>query len=828
MKGYYLSKALGHSIFGNMALFTSFAPLRSLIIIRSYSLHKGPLVGCDDFGELRTQSDVYIDKSLLIRDLIEGTESGGKNKVTLVTMPRRWGKSLNMDTVEKFLEIEVDDDGNILPEEKRVNRKLFTGGTIEIKKGRTKVLEPLKISQYPDIMEEQGEHPVVSISLKDVLADSYVKLQSKMSRVISTLFRKHEYLVKSTVLTQTYKKILNKYLHNELSEVEIEDGIRFLSELLHKHFGRKVWILIDEYDTPINNAFVSFGTPPDSSEEFTPEFNSVLRLFRGILGSALKGNDSLEKGFVTGILRIAKADLFSSVNNLGTYTILSKKFVCHYGISEGELKELLPRVDLEPSIAEGLKEWYNGYNIAGNVMYNPWSVMMCINNGELGNYWIDSGGLGLIEKVMLDDSIQRDIHRLVHGQGIEIDVSTHVNLLQIHKKDALFSLLLFAGYLNPVSMDDSLYMLSIPNKEVRGIYFERIVEWVCGKIDTDKSILRSLSRSLERCDINTFTKDLKSLLSSSTTNLYVKNEKRAESFYNGFMLGVLSHFSSSYIMESDRESGRGRPDLVLIPKKAGKSIAYILEYKVAEKEDRLGVIAQEGLDQIEERNYKATIKQYEHISKILKVSISFCGKELDVKYLEEKINLSGNGTIESKTVEHVFPYDKFFNKYYGAGIDILLPLRLKDTEDVVILKARYVSDTYEEIDKHFCYDLERSFDRGADKVLVPYNLLNKHWIGMIFERVNGCMIVTVLDSSNNTSSIFTNLLKNELQKSFCEDVKVYHMSMDAQIGDNCGPELIENFYSYMGGERCAQEYALITHSTIFEESLLTPDDHVIS
>ena len=776
-------------------------------------------VGSDDFVKTRSLSNSYLDKSMLIRDLISGSDD-----VSLVTMPRRWGKSLNMDMVKKFLEIEVDEKGNRLPEEERVNRKLFAGGTIDLWNGEKKKLEPLKISKYESIMKIQGTFPVISISFKNICSGNYKDLEYDVRTEMLNLYKEHEYLLHSPVLSKCDKETIQSHLSENTTLSQLKSGLKFLSTSLESHFGRKVWVLIDEYDSPINNSFVYFGTLPDNPTMFTEEFQSVIRLFRGLLGSALKGNHSLERGFVTGILRIAKADLFSSVNNFGEYSLLSKKFSCHYGISQEELDDLLKRVEVEPSIVDGLKYWYNGYDIGGRVVYNPWSLMKSIANGELGNYWLESGGLGLIEKTIIDDSTQEDLQRLLTDKGgITLKITNQINLSTLHQKSSLFSLLLFAGYLNPTPIKgkSSFYKLTIPNMEVREIYEEKILLWVSNKLNRDPSDLCTLSDLLERGDLETFEKELKDFLISSTSFLHVKG--KGEIFYNALMLGIVSDLRYFYHIESDRESGLGRADLILIPKDESNHRAMIIEYKCVKGDNisasKLDEEASRGLSQIENNRYDATVKRYSYVREILKVGLAFCGKDVEVRYEKEKINLSGNG--EGNDDSHIFAYDKFFNRYYSDAINTLLQLRIPKMDFTAVLKAKYSSESIDSIDDSLLKDLFYAFHCGANRVLVPYNLLNKHWLGLVFEKSDDSLTVNVLDPEHGSrSNEFTNLLERVLQDSFSPMVDVNKINIDPQIGGNCGPEMVENFHCYLTGIRYPENEAVWEHSKLFESFLL--------
>ncbi|WP_221179568.1 AAA family ATPase, partial [Candidatus Cardinium hertigii] len=387
------------------------------------STHSRIRTGTDDFKTLLLHSDVFVDKSLMIQALLEES-----SEVILITRPRRWGKSLNMDMLRKFFEIEVDQTGNPLAETDRVNQKLFLGGAIDLKlaTGRKKILQKLKIAAYTDIINEyQGQFPVILLNLKDVKGSSYQEIEKGIKDQIITLFSCHRYLsvhlaASGGVLDNAQKEKLQRYLDGKLDKNDLKQGLRFLSELLYKHFNQKVYILIDEYDTPINSSYIKFGNQNESFEE-------VLELFRGIFGSALKSNPYLEKGVITGILRIAKANLFSDLNNVREYTLLDKNFTQFYGFTQSEVDDLLSKVATQTEPAK-IKDWYNGYSFGGEIIYNPWSIMQCLaSQGTLDYYWLDSGGTGLVDKALLADQMQADWQCLVQGQTVTSPITKQIS-----------------------------------------------------------------------------------------------------------------------------------------------------------------------------------------------------------------------------------------------------------------------------------------------------------------------------------------------------------------------------------------------------------------
>ncbi|BFD45930.1 MAG: AAA family ATPase [Rickettsia endosymbiont of Sergentomyia squamirostris] len=587
------------------------------------------LVGSDDFYDLLINSDIFVDKSLMIKELLE--DSG---KVTLITRPRRWGKSINMDMVRRFLEIELDNEGNPLPHDKQVNYKLFVGGEVDLglASGKKKLFKPLKISEYQYlILDYQSQFPVIFITFKSVEGSSYHDIEQGVKSQLRKLFQAHSYLSDSNKLKTSEIADFNQYLFGEVTLDNIKNSLAILSHLLYKHYNKKPWVLIDEYDTPINSAYRWFGTNE-------AEFQKVLEIFRGIMKSTFKketGNQELpvERGIITGILRIAKAELFSGLNNVKEYSLLDKKFATQYGFTQAEVDELLTKVPTKTN-SEEIKNWYNGYTFGGETIYNPWSIMMCLSSeGKLDYYWVDSGGTGWIDNVLLSDEMQQDIQVLAAGKAIIAPIMKQISFADISSRSGLFSLLLFSGYLNPTAVEPTrnIFELSAPNEEVKFIYETRLLQWLGKQLQMDSSLYYPLMSLLPVGKIEEFKQKMQELLHSSTS-FHQVGEKKAELFYSGFMLGIVNMLAPSYIISSEQESGDGRPDVIMIPKVGKEDKAIIIEYKIAKNTEDLALVAQMGLKQIIDKQYDTKIKEYSHVKKIIKLSMTFCGKNMDLQY----------------------------------------------------------------------------------------------------------------------------------------------------------------------------------------------------
>ena len=460
--------------------------------------------GTQDFTELVKSSDKIVDKTLLIKEIIED-----RAKVILITAPRRWGKSVNMSMLKTFLEKKVDKDGNPIDRAKTDGYKVFYGGEVDRGFGDKKDLVALKIFSDEKVNESvkkrQGQYPVIYLDFKDCKGNSYEEVENSVKKKICRAFQEHRYLLKSDKLEKDQKEQIQKFINSDpsLTITDINDGIRFLSECLHAHHEQKVWILIDEYDVPINSSFTKLDEPT---------LEKVIDLFRGIFSSALKGNDeNLEKGVLTGILRIAKANLFSGLNNLTEYTVLEGKYCKHYGFEEEEVeKELLATLTKEQK--DKIKQWYNGYqafdeNEGKLMIYNPFSVVNCITqNLKISPYWADSGA-SIFEKnthnLFKDENILSNIKHLLNEEDSSIEISLEKSLtlenfqklkeisnskseleMTENSRNLFFSYLYHAGYFSLAEKpqeESNIVKFTLPNNEIRQAIAKKIIDYYVEK-----------------------------------------------------------------------------------------------------------------------------------------------------------------------------------------------------------------------------------------------------------------------------------------------------------------------------------------------------------
>ena len=471
------------------------------------TFHKGA-IGSDDVKRLIESGD-YVDKSLFIKDILHDN-----HQVLLITRPRRWGKSSNMSLLKTFLEIEVDKEGNPLSEETKTNPVYFIGGIIG--KGIEKqTLSPLKITQqayysdekeYASTMNKRGKYPVIMINFKDLSASSYENLLEGLKLKLRKLFAEHKYLLNSPHLDGIEKNLFTAYLSKNVSEEEVKDALNFLLGCLFTHFNQKVWVLIDEYDSALHEAYTSFGSDKENPYQFSAEFEKVLQLFRRLLGSALKSDDHLEKSVVTGISRIAKANLFSTLNNFTEYGVLDKKFATYYGFTQDEVDMLCDQQNISQDQRKEIKAWYNGYNYGGLELYNPWSMARCLfdNEHEIKNYWEESGSFGFLTKIMIKDAVQKEIQTFMHPPYLQenVYVNNYIDLASLLEADTqtVTSLLLHSGYLNPKDGrrvgDYMAYTLSIPNQEIITAFKNLIKKWAAKKLGAQEGKFNNIEIAL--------------------------------------------------------------------------------------------------------------------------------------------------------------------------------------------------------------------------------------------------------------------------------------------------------------------------------------------
>ena len=544
-------------------------------------------IGIENFEDIIKDNYCYVDKSMLIEDILVNRAA-----VTLFTRPRRFGKTLNMSMIKYFFDVRNKDE----------NRKLFEG---------------LKIfgSEY---MKEQGKYPVIFVSLKDLRADTWEGTFENLKSFISDLYAEFEDM--REIMNKRDKIKFDKIFYEE-EKGDYETSLKLLSNYIYKYYGKKVIILIDEYDAPIINAF-------DKGY-----YNEAINFFQVFYSSALKTNDSLKYGILTGITRIIKEGIFSGLNNLYVNTILSKNYSEYFGLLENEVIEMLDYFQMKYKTNE-VKDWYNGYRFGDKEIYNPWSIINYIKEKELKAYWANVSGNTLLEN-MLDqagEDVYTDLKRFTDGESIEKYISDGTTIKSLlSNDDEIWQLFLYSGYLTKakeqIEIDETseytnIYNLKIPNKEIRKYFGNMFLNRFFGT-ELKTSIL---IKALESGDIKKFEKTLGEIMVNMLSHFDLDSEM--EKIYQVFMIGLVGFLMGKYEIISNNESGYGRYDLAMIPIKSNEK-AYLMEFKISKTEKGMTLKAEEALKQIDEKKYDTRLKA-RGIKNILKIGIAFYGKKVKV------------------------------------------------------------------------------------------------------------------------------------------------------------------------------------------------------
>ena len=558
-------------------------------------------IGMEDFKEIIEKNGYFVDKTLMVRELIESNA-----KVTLFTRPRRFGKTLNQSMIRRFFEDEINERG-----EKNDNGYLFDG---------------LAVSRCgEDILRHQQQYPVISLSLKSAKQPDFDTAYGNICREIADEFRRHRYVLEAGKLDEDQVDVFRDIMSGKAKYADCCRALKVLSESLAVCHGRNTIILIDEYDVPLENAYV---------QGF---YDEMIGFIRSLFESALKTNPYLEKGIITGCLRISRESIFTGLNNLEVHSVLSYYYSDCFGFTESEVKGMLAYYDLADKYPE-LKEWYDGYRFGDIEIYNPWSILNYIYTA-LGRrdafakpYWSNTSSNSIVREMVddADEDTRRELEILMDGGTIEKPVHEDITYGDIHESmDNLWNFLFFTGYLKSGkqrSDGENIYLeLSVPNTEVKTIYRQSIVTWFDKKIKaTDRS---PLIRALEEGDCET-AEDFISTQLMDTISYF----DYAESYYHGFMTGLLSG-AGSYSVISNRESGTGRPDLVLKTTAIRKGRVIIIEFKLAGSVRQLDDKCDEALKQIEDNRYAESFTS-EGYPVVRKYGISFYKKECMVKKAE--------------------------------------------------------------------------------------------------------------------------------------------------------------------------------------------------
>ena len=553
-------------------------------------------VGIEDFDEIRKSGFYYIDKTMLIEQLLQSW-----GKVTLFTRPRRFGKTLNMSMLKSFFEICTD-------------KSLFDG---------------LYISKNKELCDEfMGKYPVIFLSLKGVEGLDFSSAKRMLCNIIEREINRHYYLKSSESLTDEDRIQFSKMLQGD--DDNIEDGIRMLSQLLYKHYGRKVVILIDEYDVPLDKAFQN------------GYYKEMASLIRGIFGQALKTNEFLQFAVLTGCLRVSKESIFTGLNNFEINSIVDIDHDEQFGFTDNEVRKLLADYDRAERYPD-VKEWYDGYHFGNADIYCPWDVinfakkLVTDKNARPSAFWINSSGNDMVKRFVhkADQTTRDEIEKLVAGGIVEKQLRLDLTYDEIDSTiDNLWSVLFTTGYLTKVGevkMSDSesyAYKLVIPNKEVREVFILQIQEWFKSAVANDNDNMRLLSKAILEKDEQQIQRQLNIVMGRMISVLDTKApDNMKENFYHGLLLGLLRGSNPDWLIRSNRESGDGFSDILIKPE--DPDVGIVIEVKYAKDIKGLDEACEAAMAQIKDKRYDEALRD-EGRCDILTYGIAFSRKRCEV------------------------------------------------------------------------------------------------------------------------------------------------------------------------------------------------------
>lgn len=559
--------------------------------------HKAVAIGIENYKEIIDKPYYYVDKTLLIKELLD---KGGK--VNLFTRPRRFGKTLALSMIKTFFENDTDIHGKVTD-----NSRYFEGKKI------TKAGE-----QYGGHM---GQYPVISLSLKSAKQPDFQMAYGSMVEEIASEFKRHRYVLNNDDLLEGEKKRYRAIMGQSAEYGEYATALKFLSDCLSTYHEKKVIILIDEYDVPLENA------------HFEGFYKQMITFLRSLFESALKTNDSLEFAVITGCLRISKESIFTGLNNLKEISILNQNYAEYFGFTQAEVEQMLADYNMRER-KEEVKKWYDGYLFGETQVYNPWSVINYVDDAQTNTnylpkpYWSNTSSNSIVRELVnrADNEAKQELELLIAGGSIEKPVHEDITYDEVYKtQDNLWNFLYFTGYLKKVKErqeeETILLTLTIPNREIRYIFSNIIRDWFTQKV---KQVDRTpLHQAMLSGDCESMELILRRQLMEGIS--YYDN---AESFYHGYLAGLIQGVPE-YVMRSNKEAGNGRPDIQLVPFDLKKP-AIIIEVKKTDKLEQMENMCQAALEQIEEQKYDAELR-LEGYREFMKYGICFCRKSCKVR-----------------------------------------------------------------------------------------------------------------------------------------------------------------------------------------------------
>ena len=547
-------------------------------------------IGESDFKSLRIKNYYYIDKTMYIKDIIDNS-----SKVVLVTRPRRFGKTLNMSMLKYYFDCRQKD-----------NRKLFNG---------LKIME-----QEEKYTSKLGAYPVIYLTLKDAGLMTYEMMIMQLKTIMMELFYEHKELLEGE-MSEGERTIFNKILSANATDVDLLNSLKMLSKIMYQYYDKPVMLLLDEYDVPLQNAYVE------------GYYDEAVKFFKTFYGVTFKDNPYLEKTVITGVSRVAKESIFSGANNFKVYTVLDNEFADDFGITEQEMDKVIEDFEVQDD-KEEIKRWYDGYKI-GEVegIYNPWSILNYLTDRKLMPYWVNTSSNDLIKLILKNsETVKEKIERLLKDEAIEVKIDLETVIVGIeNNEDNIWGLMLGTGYLKvveTVNIAEGIYKVKLPNYEIKLLFSQIIDDWFRNKVIGND--LKSILKDLITLNLKEYEKKFNILVREMFSYMDV-GENTAENFYHAFVLGMLVGLKDSYYVNSNRESGIGRYDIMLEPKdKNGNS--FIMEFKVMEdmEEKTIEETIENAKKQIEEKGYEQNLKE-RGFKNITKMVYAFKGKEVKME-----------------------------------------------------------------------------------------------------------------------------------------------------------------------------------------------------
>ena len=573
-------------------------------------------VGESNFKNIITGNFYYVDKSLFIKEIIDRG-----NRVILIPRPRRFGKTLNMSMLKYFYDCCPED----LPRFPSISTSDTDSKPVTPGNNYKDLFASLAIANAgPQYLEKMGKHPVIFLTFKNIKEPDWETCLDKIKSLINKEYLKHDYLLSGNWLKHTEQDFFKKIIGLKGTLGDYENSLEYLLFFLSRYYGEKAVILIDEYDAPIHAGF---------NNDY---YKEIIGFMRNFLCAGLKDTgEYLEKGVITGIMSIAQESIFSGLNNPGVFTLLSEEFNDKFGFTEKEVEFMLMDFDVRDRYEE-IQRWYNGYNFGGCIIYNPWSITNFLDSRgkQFKPYWINTSDNEIAENLLSKGGkeLKEEIEQLLRGENIEKAIEENIVLKDIYlRENLLWSFLLMGGYLKQTfqRVDEAggkiYYLLTIPNKEVRVTYTLIVENYFTSKIENRR--LEIMLKALVEGDILIFEEMLQKVVSAVFS--YHDFSDEPEKVYHALVAGLLTWISNTHEIRSNRESGYGRYDIMIIPRDVSLW-GYIMEFKKTRKNESVKSAAKSALKQIEEKNYEMELVQ-RGIKNIKKLAIVFKGKNVAVK-----------------------------------------------------------------------------------------------------------------------------------------------------------------------------------------------------